>query len=94
MGETISYKFVAVKDDVEGAPKEADFELIDASVSISSIEQSSNQVLVKCLQVSIDPYQLNRMKKFSPSQNPDFWADKLVSRKVSSITPGLRGNNL
>ncbi|XP_010688010.2 2-alkenal reductase (NADP(+)-dependent) [Beta vulgaris subsp. vulgaris] len=82
MGEIISNKFVTIKHHIDGAPKEEDFELITANISISSIEaDSSNFVLVKCLHVSIDPYQLNRMKEYSPSQNSIYQANKLVPGK-------------
>ncbi|KAL2898840.1 2-alkenal reductase (NADP(+)-dependent) [Bienertia sinuspersici] len=55
MGETISYKFVAVKDDVEGAPKEADFELIDASVSISSMSKAQTKFLLNVSKFPLIP---------------------------------------
>ncbi|KMT02879.1 hypothetical protein BVRB_8g194560 [Beta vulgaris subsp. vulgaris] len=84
MGEIISNKFVTIKHHIDGAPKEEDFELITANISTSSIEfeaDSSNFVLVKCLHVSIDPYQLNRMKKYSPSHNSIYVATQLVPGK-------------
>ncbi|XP_021855675.1 2-alkenal reductase (NADP(+)-dependent) [Spinacia oleracea] len=79
MGEIICNKFITLKHDIEGAPKEEDFEVITTNISISSIvKQGSNIVLVKCLDVSIDPYQVNRMKSYSPSQNSIIPASKLV----------------
>ena len=80
MGE-ISNKYVTIKTPIDGAPSEANFEFITSSTS-TSIEPGSRRVLVKCLQVSIDPYQLNRMKSDSPSHNSIAVASKLVPGKV------------
>uniref|UniRef100_A0A7C9D326 2-alkenal reductase (NAD(P)(+)) n=1 Tax=Opuntia streptacantha TaxID=393608 RepID=A0A7C9D326_OPUST len=79
MGE-ISNKYVTIKTPIDGAPSEANFEFITSSTS-TSIEPGSRRVLVKCLQVSIDPYQLNRMKSDSPSHNSIAVASKLVPGK-------------
>lgn len=58
-------KFVAIKGHVNGAPSESDFEIRSETVSLSS---GKKEVIVKNLYVSVDPYQLNRMKKQSSSQ--------------------------
>lgn len=80
--EIISNKFVTIKHNIDGAPKEGDFEVITSSINTSTItEPGSNLVLVKCLQASVDPYQLNRMKSFSPSHNSIIVAAKLVPGK-------------
>ncbi|XP_021741716.1 2-alkenal reductase (NADP(+)-dependent)-like [Chenopodium quinoa] len=81
MEEIIGNKFVTIKHTIEGAPKEDDFEVLTTNISTSSIKPGSNDVLVKCLQLSIDPYQLNRMKSFSTSQNSVAVAFKLVPGK-------------
>ncbi|XP_021760815.1 2-alkenal reductase (NADP(+)-dependent)-like [Chenopodium quinoa] len=81
MEEILCNKFVTIKHAIEGAPKEDDFEVLITNISTSSIKPGSNNVLVKCLQLSMDPYQLNRMKSFSPSQNSVAAAFKLVPGK-------------
>lgn len=80
--EIIRNKFVTIKHNIDGAPEEGDFEVITTSINTSTItEPGSNLVLVKCLQASVDPYQLNRMKSFSPSHNSIIVAAKLVPGK-------------
>ncbi|KAK1298308.1 NADP-dependent alkenal double bond reductase P1 [Acorus calamus] len=63
----VSNKFVTIKHNIDGAPAESDFELRTADLSLAVLN-GSNDVIVKNLYVSIDPYQLNRMKKQSASQ--------------------------
>lgn len=81
----INNRLVTIKDEVEGALVEDDFEIVTTSITMPSIEQSSNVVLVKCLLISIDPFQLNRMKKCNPSQNSVVQAVKLVLGKVICV---------
>ena len=76
----ISNKFVTIKDSFNGVPKEADFELLSTSITMDS--QSSNRVLVKCLQVSIHPSQLNRMKIQSPSHDYNLMSSRLNPGEV------------
>ncbi|CAO2841300.1 unnamed protein product [Amaranthus hypochondriacus] len=79
--QIISNKFVTIKDNFNGVPKEAYFELVTTSISMDS--QSSNRVVVKCIQVSIDPYQLNRMKINSPSHDSVFgYSTRLVPGQI------------
>lgn len=60
-------KYVTTKTYVEGAPEETHFEVKAEPISLS-VELGSNDIVVKNLYVSIDPYQLNRMKSYSSSQ--------------------------
>ncbi|XAR57355.1 2-alkenal reductase [Bertholletia excelsa] len=60
-------KYITIKTNIEGAAEESDFEMKTESVSLS-LQPGSNDVVVKTLYVSIDPYQINRMKSFSSSQ--------------------------
>lgn len=76
MGE-ISNKYVTIRAHIDGAPKEEDFEVITSSIS-TSIKPGSKDVVVKCLQIPVDPYQLNRMKSYSPSQNSIAIAAQIV----------------
>ncbi|KAK9141695.1 hypothetical protein Syun_011095 [Stephania yunnanensis] len=72
---------VAIKDHVEGAPEESDFEL-RTDVITAELTPGSNDVLVKNLYLSIDPYQLNRMKKYSSSHETSNYAAPLVPGKT------------
>ncbi|XP_022731126.1 NADPH-dependent oxidoreductase 2-alkenal reductase-like [Durio zibethinus] len=65
-------RYVTIKSHVDGAPQESDFELKATPLALS-LDPGSNEVIVKNLYVSIDPYQINRMKSYSSSQkNSDF----------------------
>ncbi|XP_019189486.1 PREDICTED: NADP-dependent alkenal double bond reductase P2-like [Ipomoea nil] len=74
-------KYVSIRNNIDGAPQESDFELNTEILSLS-VEPGSKDVIVKNLYVSIDPYQLNRMKSQSSSQ-------KSINFAVA-ITPGER----
>ena len=76
----VTNKYVTVKTHIDGSsPQESDFELKTAALNLS-VEPGSKDVIVKNLYVSIDPYQINRMKRVCSSQ-------KLVST-ADGITPG------
>ena len=75
----VSNRYITIKTHVDGAPKESHFELKTAALLLSS-EPGTNDVIVKNLYVSIDPYQINRKKSQSSSQ-------KAISFAVG-ITPG------
>lgn len=63
----IKNKYVAIKSNINGAPEESDFEIKVENVSLI-VEPESKEVIVKNLFLSIDPYQINRMKSQSSSQ--------------------------
>ncbi|KAK9134516.1 hypothetical protein Syun_013846 [Stephania yunnanensis] len=71
----------AIKDHVEGAPEESDFDLRTDVITAESTP-GSNDVLVKNLYLSIDPYQLNRMKKYTSSHETSNYAAPLVPDKT------------
>lgn len=71
----VTNRYVTIKHHINGLPSESDFELRTVGLALS-IEAGSKDVLVKNIYVSIDPYQLNRMKESSPSQD-------------QSVTPAL-----
>ncbi|XP_008792045.2 2-alkenal reductase (NADP(+)-dependent)-like isoform X1 [Phoenix dactylifera] len=60
-------KYVTIKRFIDGLPSGLDFELRSAPLTPAT-PQGSEDVIVKNLFVSIDPYQINRMKEYSSSQ--------------------------
>ncbi|KAL0339077.1 UNVERIFIED_CONTAM: 2-alkenal reductase (NADP(+)-dependent) [Sesamum angustifolium] len=70
-------KFVCMKHHINGSPEESDFEVKTETISWSV---GSKEVIVKNLYVSVDPYQLNRMKSHCSSQAAISFA--------TAITPG------
>ncbi|KAJ8547109.1 hypothetical protein K7X08_010695 [Anisodus acutangulus] len=75
----VNNKYVAIKSNINGAPQESHFEIKVENLSLI-LEPDSKEVIIKNLFVSIDPYQLNRMKSESSSQAAISYA--------SAITPG------
>ncbi|KAH8506322.1 hypothetical protein H0E87_013229 [Populus deltoides] len=75
----VNNRYITITKHIQGSAKESDFELKVAPLGLS-VEPGSNDIIVKNLCVSIDPYQLNRMKSYSSSQ-------KTVQAAVG-ITPG------
>ncbi|KAM6553464.1 hypothetical protein CsatB_014226 [Cannabis sativa] len=72
-------RYVTAKNYIKGSPKESDFE-IKCSKIVLSAEPGSNDVVLKNLYVSIDPYQINRLKSYSSSQTSSY--------VVVTIAPG------
>ncbi|KAL3535855.1 hypothetical protein ACH5RR_004316 [Cinchona calisaya] len=67
----VKNKYIVIKQNIDGAPEESDFELKTEPLSLS-IEPGKDEVVIKNLYLSIDPYQLNRMKSpcaFQQSMN-------------------------
>ncbi|KAK2658507.1 hypothetical protein Ddye_005040 [Dipteronia dyeriana] len=64
----VTNKYITIKAHIDGAPKEFDFEVKDLALPLR-VDLDTNVVIVKNLYVSIDPYQLNRLKSFSSSQS-------------------------
>ncbi|PHT39075.1 hypothetical protein CQW23_22648 [Capsicum baccatum] len=75
----VKNKYVAIKANINGAPEESDFEIKVENLS-RIVEPESKEVVIKNLLVSIDPYQINRMKSQSSSQTSISYA--------TAITPG------
>ncbi|XP_028081430.1 2-alkenal reductase (NADP(+)-dependent)-like [Camellia sinensis] len=96
-------KFITIKRHIEGAPQESDFELKTESISLS-VQAGSNDVIVKTFYLSIDPYQLNRMKSYSSSQKAHSFAVGIIpgeaidafglGRVVASGHPGFEKDDL
>ena len=81
----VENRFITIKEYVQGSPSESDLEVRKGSV-VLKVEEGSNDVVVKNIYVSIDPYQINRMKKLSPSQSAINFATRLVPGQVSELT--------
>ncbi|KAG7989207.1 hypothetical protein I3843_03G226500 [Carya illinoinensis] len=64
----VTNRYIVTKTHIDGALEESHFELKTASPALT-VEPGSNDVVVKNLYVSIDPYQLNRMKSYSSSKS-------------------------
>jgi NADPH-dependent curcumin reductase CurA len=75
----VTNRYITTKTYLEGAPKESHFELKTEALNLS-VQPGSNDVIVKNLYVSIDPYQINRLKIQSVSH-------KAISFSVA-INPG------
>ncbi|GMQ07027.1 hypothetical protein CsSME_00051395 [Camellia sinensis var. sinensis] len=96
-------KFITIKRHIEGAPQESDFELKTESISLS-VQAGSNDVIVKTIYLSMDPYQLNRMKSYSSSQKAHSSAVGIIpgeaidaiglGRVVASGHPGFEKDDL
>ncbi|KAG6498807.1 hypothetical protein ZIOFF_038556 [Zingiber officinale] len=67
-------KYVSLKHHVDGHPSESDFELATTPLQPAP---GSGEVIVKNLFLSIDPYQLNRMKRYSSSHTAITAASKI-----------------
>ncbi|KAM0003899.1 putative oxidoreductase [Helianthus debilis subsp. tardiflorus] len=78
----VTNKFITIKATIYGEPQESDFELKIEPFSLS-VKVGSNDVIIKNLYISIDPYQINRMKTVSSSQK--------TSKFSTQIAPGLSG---
>ncbi|KAI6681676.1 hypothetical protein NL676_035557 [Syzygium grande] len=63
----VANKYATLKTPIEGAPKESDFELKTSPLALL-LDPGLDEMIVKNLYLSIDPYQLNRMKRYSKSQ--------------------------
>ncbi|AQL04391.1 hypothetical protein Zm00014a_013436 [Zea mays] len=73
-------RYVATRHHIEGAPTEADFEVKE---EMARWAPDSGEVLVRNLYLSIDPYQLNRMKRSS-----------VTHLAVEGILPGQAASTL
>ncbi|KAL5547877.1 hypothetical protein UlMin_003108 [Ulmus minor] len=69
----VTNRYITTKAHIDGKPEESDFE-IKSETLVLSVQPGSNDVVVKNFYVSIDPYQLNRLKSFSSSQKASSFA--------------------
>uniref|UniRef100_A0A7N0T7V9 Enoyl reductase (ER) domain-containing protein n=1 Tax=Kalanchoe fedtschenkoi TaxID=63787 RepID=A0A7N0T7V9_KALFE len=95
-------KYIAITSHVQAWPEESHFEVKTEPFLLSS--PAPGDVIIKNLYVSVDPYQLNRMKSFSSSQGTSNFATGIeigqpiaaygVGRVVASSYPGLDKDDL
>uniref|UniRef100_A0A1D1Z837 NADP-dependent alkenal double bond reductase P1 n=1 Tax=Anthurium amnicola TaxID=1678845 RepID=A0A1D1Z837_9ARAE len=76
--QVVSNRFVTIRGYVDGTPSESDFEIRSAPLALHPVDHGGDATIVKNLYLSVDPYQLNRMKKSSPSQTAAGFATRLV----------------
>lgn len=99
----VTNRYVVMKHHIDGAPQESDFELKTEALSLS-IDPGKKEVAVKNLYLSIDPYQLNRMKQKSSSQEASSFAGAVkpfeaidtygIGRVVASGNPAFKEDDL
>ncbi|KAG9459649.1 hypothetical protein H6P81_004157 [Aristolochia fimbriata] len=99
----VESKFVTIKAHIVGQPSESDFEVREHLVPLS-VSPGSNDVVVKNLYLSVDPYQINRVKEHSASQSAISFAFRLapgdridaygVGRVVASANPGFEKDDV
>lgn len=95
-------KYIAITSHVEASPQDSHFEVRTEPFSLSPPAQGD--VIIKNLYVSVDPYQLNRMKSFSSSQGASDFAGAIeigkpiacfgVGRVVASKRPGFEKDDV
>lgn len=82
----LTNRYVVIKHSVDGTPQESDFELKSEKISPPSMESAEDKkVLVKNIYVSIDPYQLNRMKSYSSSQQAINFSSPVIPGQVTLL---------
>ncbi|XP_077218524.1 2-alkenal reductase (NADP(+)-dependent)-like [Tasmannia lanceolata] len=85
----VENKYVTLKKHIEGAPLESDLEM-RSTVLVLTVGEGSDDVIVKNMYVSIDPYQINRMKKYSPSQTAVNFSTRLdVGQAIDAYGIGM-----
>ncbi|XP_015901810.2 2-alkenal reductase (NADP(+)-dependent) [Ziziphus jujuba] len=77
----VTNNYIVIKSHINGSPKESDFETKSEILALS-VDLGSNEIIVKNLYVSIDPYQINRMKSKSSSQKASSFAVAVVVGQV------------
>ncbi|XP_076917268.1 2-alkenal reductase (NADP(+)-dependent)-like [Bidens hawaiensis] len=69
----VTNNYIVIKAQIDGEPQENDFEFKTEPFSLS-VKPGSKDIIIKNLYVSIDPYQINRMKTVSASQKTSEFA--------------------
>jgi NADPH-dependent curcumin reductase CurA len=80
----LTNKYIVIKHHIEDAPKESHFEIKSEAIGLS-LEPGSDDVIVKNLYISIDPYLINRMKSQSASHNAISFATPLIPGQVRTL---------
>ncbi|KAL6006318.1 hypothetical protein ACLOJK_040365 [Asimina triloba] len=77
----VENKYVTIRHCIDGSPSETDFEMKTAILPLK-VDEGSQDVILKNILVSIDPYQLNRMKNYSSSQLTAAFATRISAGEV------------
>ncbi|XP_020088611.1 NADP-dependent alkenal double bond reductase P2-like [Ananas comosus] len=84
----VENKYFTLKQYVDGFPSESDFELRSGPLLLAP-QEGSKKVIVKNLFVSVDPYQINRMKKRSPSHKSANFAQRIdLGKRIDAMGVG------
>nr|XP_048323525.1 2-alkenal reductase (NADP(+)-dependent)-like [Ziziphus jujuba var. spinosa] len=75
----VTNNYITIKCQIDGKPHESDLEIKASHLSLS-VKAGSNDIIVKNLYISVDPYQINRMKIFSSSHK--------ATNGSAALTPG------
>ncbi|XP_022145101.1 2-alkenal reductase (NADP(+)-dependent)-like [Momordica charantia] len=99
----VSNRFVATRTHIDDFPVESDFELNSEAV-VLSVAPGSDDIILKTLYVSIDPYQINRMKSHNSSHKTSSFATPIspgqpidgfgAAEVVASGNPDFRRGDL
>lgn len=81
----VDNKFVALKEYVHGQPSESNFEVKTGPLALT-LKKGSNQIIVKNFYVSIDPYQINRIKAYSSSHKASGFSTQIGLGEVFNFT--------
>lgn len=79
----VTNKYIVIKHHIEDAPNDSHFEVKNEAFGLS-INSGSDDVIVKNLYISIDPYLINRMKSYSASHNAISFSTPLTPGQVLS----------
>jgi NADPH-dependent curcumin reductase CurA len=78
MAQQVRNKQVILRDYVSGFPKESDMIIVDSTITLK-LPEGSNDVLLKNLYLSCDPYMRNLMNKPQGIPNPLSYTPQSVS---------------
>lgn len=80
----VTNKYIVIKNHIEDAPKESHFDLKTEAFALS-VESGSDDIIVKNLYISIDPYLINRMKSQSSSHKAISFATPITPGQVITV---------
>ncbi|XP_038879874.1 NADPH-dependent oxidoreductase 2-alkenal reductase-like [Benincasa hispida] len=73
----VTNRIVVTRKEIDEFPVESDFEVRCEDVVVS-VKSGCDDIIVKNIYVSIDPYQINRMKSFSSSHKTSSFAAPII----------------
>ncbi|XP_057428200.1 2-alkenal reductase (NADP(+)-dependent)-like [Lotus japonicus] len=84
----VTNKYIVIKHHIEDAPKESHFELKTEVFSLT-VEPGSDDIIIKNLYISIDPYMINRMKSYSGSHSAiSFFTPITPGKAIDGVATG------